>query len=156
MKSSARSYTVRKSKPTINKSVKIPPRNISSGLFLVVLIFLVFGVCIGGFTVKRIIKDDKFEMIPQANGQVDVEIGGEDGQMSYEELGAVCVSFGKNKSESVKINYLYREDIANDVVEVDCINPSIAGIYYVVYTSSDIKYRTVQLIRNVIVVRSED
>lgn len=135
--------------------VKTTGRTISSGVAILVLSCLLVGVLVGVFCFQKLTENDCFEMV-MVDGQTDIEIGGEGNPNTYQELGVKCVAFGQDVVNSVKIRYLYREDITHDVQEVDTINPSVDGIYYVVYTSTNIKYQTVQLVRNVIVLRVED
>ena len=90
-----------------------------------------------------------------ANNQTDITIGADSNYQTYTELGAKCVAFGKDYSSEVKITYYYRTDLTEKEVKVDSINPSKAGIYYVVYEADVSKYKTITLIRNVIVLGEE-
>ena len=65
--------------------------------------------------------------------------------------GVVCKFFGKDVSDSVKVEYLYREDISHDVTAVDKIDVSVAGVYYIKYTSSHFAFKNSTLIRTIIV-----
>ena len=134
--------------------LKINARGKSSFLLIVTLACLVFGILVGGLSLHVLTQNDCFYMVAN-NGQVDWEIGAESSHMTYEELGIKCVAFGQDVTDSITIKYLYREDIHHDIQEVSGVNPDKVGFYYVVYTSSNIKYRTVQLVRNVIVVGGE-
>ncbi len=147
---------VKTTKPKLKVTgFKIDNRGMSSSFIIITLACLIIGILLGGFGLHVLTKDDCFEMI-QLAGKIDLTIGGEGNPSTYEELNVKCVAFGQDVSDSVKIKYLYREDITHDTCEVEQIDPSIDGFYYVVYTSTNLKYRTVQLIRNVTVLRSED
>lgn len=147
---------VRTTKPALKiRNVKINTRALSSGVFLIVFICLIIGASFGGIGTYILTRNDCFEIV-QSSNQVDMVIGGDGNPSTYEELGVKCVAFGQDATSSVKIKYLYREDITHDTQAVDEIDVNVGGIYYVVYTSTNLKYRTVQLIRNVVVVRAED
>ena len=135
--------------------VKINTRGKSSTLLSILLICLLVGILIGGSSLYVLTLNDCFEIVA-ADGEVDWEIGGESNHRAYQELGVKCVAFGQDATDSVSIKYLYRENIYHDTEEVKMVNPEVVGIYYVVYTSNNFKYRTVQLIRNVIVVGEEE
>ena len=134
---------------------KIETRGVSSVVFIAVLACLILGILVGGFTFHAITKNDCFEMNTLAT-QIDMEIGSEGNPSTYKELGVKCVSFGKDVSDSVQIKYLYREELTQETQEVDNIASDVAGIYYVVYTSSNFRYKTVQLVRTVKVIRTVD
>lgn len=121
----------------------------STVIIMVSVACFILGILIGVFILHALTKDDCFEV----NGQADIELVSGD---VYEELGVKCISFNQDVTETVRIQYFYREDMSYDTCEVDKIDTTIDGIYYVVYTSSNFKYRAVQLIRNVIVLRTED
>lgn len=147
----------RKSSATTLKvgGFKIDTRGVSSAVFIVVLACLILGILAGGFGLYAVTKNDGFEMIALAD-KIDYEIGGEGNPGTYEELGVKCVAFGKDANDSVQIKYLYREELTKETQEVDTIAEDVAGIYYVVYTSTNFKYKTVQLVRTVKVIRTED
>ena len=155
--SNAKAVRTSKTTPKIS-GVKFDGKGMSLGMFLACFACLAAGVLLGGFGFHVLTKNDCFEMVAVAGEDVDITIGGDENPTEYHELGAKCVSFGKDLSNEVKIKYLYREDITQDTREVDMIDPTVAGIYYVVYTSTNFKYKKVQLVRNVnvIVPRVED
>ena len=124
-------------------------------MVIVVSAFLIVGILAGGFTINALTKNDGF-VINAVNGQVNLEIGGEGNPDSYTEGGAKCVFFGKDISDTVTTKYYYREDMTYDVSLVSGIDCDVPGYYYVVYTSSHIKYQGVQLVRNVTVTKEED
>ena len=100
-------------------------------------------------------KNDCFVMNKYANGETDISIGAGEEYSSYQEIGVKCFAFNKDISSNVKIEYFYREDITKDYAQVSGVDCEKPGIYYVTYTVDNIKYRTVKLIRNVIVTREE-
>ena len=78
---------------------------------------------------------------------------------SYTELGVKCIAFGKDYSDSYTVTYYYRNDLTQDEEKlngIEDIDPSKEGIYYAVYSVPVLKYKTVTLIRNIIVLRGED
>lgn len=123
-------------------------------------IFLIISIAIGFFAGKMLLKNDVYEMVAYENGLVDIIIGSEDSENEgqaqyYKELGVKCVAFGKTyKNYGVK--YYYRNDLTQDPVEVERVDESVEGIYYAIYTSPSRKYKSVRLIRNIIVLRGED
>lgn len=145
-------------------------KKVRMGIILTfVLIFLVIGA-VGGFFGTRILtKNDVYEMVCFENGKVDVVIGThEDADYTqYIEKGVKCVSFGKeysfndnpsenDPSKECTVTYYYRNDLSNDPVKVDKVDPLVEGMYYAVYTTPSKKYSTVKFIRNITVLRSED
>ena len=124
-------------------------------VWLVVVLILIVGAVGGFFAMKYAFKDDVFAMRAYDNGSIDITIGEEDGISKYTELGAKCVSFGKNESDDVKITYYYRADATEEQVEVDKVDETKAGMYYAVYTTKSARYKTVKLIRNIYVVGVE-
>lgn len=153
---SAKAVKKSRSGLTLDKSVKFDHRGINSVLFTILCASFIVGAVLGGLGLNALTKHDCFEMVAAANQQVDLVIGADETLTEYVEPGVKCVSFGKDITKDVKITYLYREDITHDTKEVSAIDTSVEGIYYVVYTSSNFKYKNVQLIRNVIVLRAED
>lgn len=149
---------VRVARPTIkiDKSVRISRNGMSSAMFITLIAFLIAGVFLGGFSMYSLTKNDCFELLPATNQEIDLVIGAEEDFKDYDEFWVKCVAFGKDVSASVEVKFYYREDINHDPQIVEKINPEIAGDYYVVYTSSNFKYKNVQLIRNVQVVRAEE
>ena len=127
-------------------------------LLLITLICLIVGASCGGSSLYYLTRNDCFTLIPVMGQTTTIKIGGEGYPSTYEELGAKCISFGKDVSDSVKIKYLYSEDIFHEPKEVAKVDPTIEGTYYVVYTSTNLKYQTVQLVRkvNVTIVKTEE
>ena len=70
--------------------------------------------------------------------------------------GVVCKFFGKDVSDSVSVQYLYREDIAHDTIETDKVDVSVAGVYYIKYNSSHFAFKNTTLIRTIIVTGVEN
>lgn len=120
-----------------------------------VILCLIIGVAGGFFVSKFAFKNDTFEMVTYANGSVDIYIGSDEDQTTYTELGVKCIAFGKDISSDCKVTYYYRSDLTESEVEVDAVDESVAGIYYAVYTCPNIKFSTVKLIRNIIVLGEE-
>ncbi len=145
-----------KSGLSLGKAVKFDRNGLSTKLLIILCVCFLVGAVLGGGGLYLLTKNDSFEMVAAANQEVDLVIGGEEKLDHYVELGVKCVAFNKDITDDVKITYLYREDITHDTKEVDTVDPNTAGIYYVVYTSSNFKYRNVQLVRNVIVLGAEE
>lgn len=140
----------------INRNgLKITHRGISSALVIVILAGIILGALTGGFLVKFLTRNDCFVMLP-LDGQINLEIGGDTGVTAYHEPGVKCVSFGRDVTDTVSIKYYYREDLSHDAVIVTGIDTNVPGCYYVVYTSSTLQYKTVQHVRNVIVMAGEE
>ena len=119
-------------------------------------IFLVVGVLGGFFAMKYAFKNDTFYMLAYENEEVDITIGADEKYTKYYELGAKCISFGKNVSNEVEITYYYRADLSEDKVQVEKVDETKPGMYYAVYTTTASRYKTVTLIRNIYVTGVED
>ncbi len=124
--------------------------------FVVLFVFMV-SVVAGYFAHSYAFKNDIYEMV-SANGEVDIILGGNEpgAQTSYTELGVKCIAFGKDYSKDCTVKYFYRSDLSQDEIEVDEIDISTEGIYYAVYECPAQKYKSVKLIRNIIVLGGED
>ena len=115
---------------TIDKQKKAHPV-----AFLLVVLFLIAGAVAGYFTVKHITKSDKFELI----GAQTITLGlGE----TYEDEGAVAISFGRDVSDKIKVE--------------NNINNLEAGRYYIKYTIDDIRYSGVVKYRYIIYLDEEE
>ena len=119
-------------------------------------IFLVVGVLGGFFAMKYAFKNDTFYMLAYENEEVDITIGADEKYTKYYELGAKCISFGKNVSNEVEITYYYRADLSEDKVQVEKVDETKPGMYYAVYTTTASRYKTVTLMRNIYVTGVED
>lgn len=109
-----------------NKKTKKQP------IFLTVIfvIAIIFGS--GGYlTFNLLTKNDKFEIVGEKNITLAV---GED----YVEQGAKIISFGRDRSESLQI------------LE-STVDTSVAGEYYVKYSSTDYRFKNVIRYRYVVV-----
>ena len=135
--------------------LKITHKGLPSSLVILILTFLVLGILAGGFAVKALTKNDCF-VINAVNEPIDLEIGGEGNPDTYTETGAKCVFFGKDLSDTVNIEYFYREDMSHNVAPVTSVDPSVPGYYYAVYTSSHFKYKNVKLVRTITVIQEEE
>lgn len=70
--------------------------------------------------------------------------------------GGVDISvFGKDLSDTVTVTRYYREDMSHDVVTVSAVDLTVAGIYYIEYTSSHFLFAGTKLIRTIIVMGVE-
>ena len=142
------------SKKDANKAKKVLSK---AGIsWILVVLFLALGVLSGWLINKFAFASDTFEMVTYANCQTDICIGKDEEFQSYTELGVKCVAFGKDQTQNCTVNYFYRDDLTNNEVAVDNVDPSIPGIYYAVYTTTYFKYKSVTLIRNIIVLGEED
>ena len=108
--------------------------------FLAVVFFLV--AAIGTFGVSTVLqKNDRFELIGEKI--ITMNVGG-----SYTEpeltKAIECISFGRNVINTVSINEsetTYNKDTS----------PLEAGVYYIVYNTSDFKYSEITRIRKIVV-----
>ena len=140
----------RKDSKKINRSLKKLKLN-----WIAVSICLVVGVAIGFLSMRFAFSKDTFKMKTYAGNKIDITIGTNGDFESYTEMGASCIAFGKDYSNDVKITYYYRTDLTEKEVKVSSIDTTKAGMYYVVYETEVSKYKTITLIRNVIVLEEE-
>lgn len=124
----------------------------SSIAWVAVLIVLVVGFVGGFFAQKYAFANDTYAMV----GEDTIYIGGEETTATYTEQGVKCIAFGKDCSKDCTVKYYYRTDISEKEVEVDEVDETKAGIYYAVYSTKASKYKSVTLIRNIIVYGEED
>ena len=123
--------------------------------WIVVILFLIIGGVGGFFAHKLAFKNDVYQMVTYANGQADIYIGSEEEFQTYTELGVKCISFGKDVSSECTVKYYYRTDLTEEQVEVTKVDETKPGIYYAVYSNTSKKYKSVTLIRNIIVLGEE-
>lgn len=107
---------------------------------IAVLVFLVS--LIGTFGISFIIqKDDKFEL--KGEKVITMYVGGSYTEPSLNDA-VECISFGRNVINTVSINEsetTYNKDTS----------PLEAGVYYIVYNTSDFKYSEITRIRKIVV-----
>ena len=107
---------------------------------IAVLVFLVS--LIGTFGVSFVIqKDDKFEL--KGEKVITMYVGGSYTEPSLNDA-IECISFGRNVIDTVSINEsetTYNKDTS----------PLEAGVYYIVYNTSDFKYSEITRIRKIVV-----
>lgn len=162
----AGSFNTRKTKKYAKKIWKSP-------LLLIIAITTIVGL-VGGFFLTKFTSKfemNKFYVAGVEVGEVDyVEVdvsahkealeqtagGSVTTEQVYATLGltdkGVTIKFlGMDISNTLQTRYLYREDITHDVQEVDKIDVSVAGVYYIEYTSSHFAYKKVSLVRTIIV-----
>lgn len=142
------------SKKDINNAKKTLSK--ASISWILVAVFLVIGILSGWLINKFAFASDTFEMSAYANGEIDISIGKDGDYQTYEEQGARCIAFGKDRTFYCTVNYYYRADLTEDEILVNKVDTDVPGIYYAVYTTSYFKYKSVTLIRNIIVLEEED
>ena len=115
-------------------SKKVSKQKIS---FKLILLLLLVGICLTGgfFTCKIICKNDKFEIIGQKT--IFLTLG-----ESYQDKGAIAISFGK--------------DISSNIKRSDNIDYNVPGSYYIKYTIDNIRYKGVELYRQLIIEEVSD
>ena len=124
--------------------------------WIIVLIFLALGVVGGFFAHKYAFPNDTYQMVAYSNGSIDITIGAEEEHKTYTELGVKCITFGKDISSECTVKYYFRTDLSQEQVEVSKVDETVPGMYYAVYTTTSSKYKTVTLIRNIMVLGEED
>lgn len=124
--------------------------------WLLIILFLIVGAVGGFFAVKFAFKNDAFAMNTYSNGSIDITIGEDGDALTYTELGAKCVAFGKDVSNEIVVKYYYRADATETQVEVAGVDETKAGMYYAVYTSKAARYKNTTLIRNIYVTEVEE
>mgnify|MGYP006079773323 CR=1 FL=1 len=115
---------------TIDKQKKAHP-----AAFLLVVLFLIAGAVAGYFTVKHFTQNDIFEIVGQQT--ITLSLG-----ETYEDEGAVAISFGRDVSDKIKVE--------------NNINSLEAGRYYIKYTIDDIRYSGVVKYRYIIYLDEEE
>lgn len=103
---------------------------------IVILIILIVGAVAGYFVAKKVTEDDKFVLVGEK--VIEVEVGG-----SYEDEGAIVISFGKDISDKVKV------DTSN-------VDYSTVGEYYIKYTVDNFRFKGIERYRIIKVVEAED
>lgn len=118
----------KKSSSTLKKEAK---KQVKKKLWLIVFVFLLVGGAVGGFFAANLItKNDKFEIVGEKT--IHLEMG-----ETYQDEGAVAISFGRDISKNIKAE--------------NNIDYTTAGEYYIKYTVEDIRYGNICRYRYVIV-----
>lgn len=108
--------------------------------FIAVVVFLVSLV--GAFGVSFVLqKEDKFEL--KGEKVITMYVGGSYTEPSINEA-VECISFGRNVINTVSIN-------ESETTYDSETSPLEAGVYYIVYNTSDFKYSEITRIRKIIV-----
>ncbi len=124
--------------------------------WIVVILCLVIGLAGGYFGAKLAFSKDTYQMQTYASGEADVYIGKDETYQTYTELGVKCIAFGKDISKECSVTYFYRSDLTDDATKVDKVDETVPGMYYAVYNCKNIRFSSVKLIRNIIVLKEED
>ena len=107
---------------------------------IAVIVFLVSLV--GAFGVSFVIqKNDKFEL--KGEKVITMYVGGSYTEPSLNDA-VECISFGRNVINTVNIN-------ESETTYNEETSPLEAGVYYIVYNTSDFKYSEITRIRKIIV-----
>lgn len=103
----------------VNKHVKKAVKKVNP--FVMLLFVLIFAGCgVGGyFIASHITRNDKFEIIGEKT--INLTLG-----QTYEDEGAVAISFGRDISEKIEVE--------------NTIDFTKAGQYYIKYTVADLRY----------------
>ena len=102
---------------------------------IVILLLVAVGAVCGYFTAQKLTENDKFEIIGERI--IEVQVGG-----TYEDEGAVAVSFGKDLSDKI---------IVENVVDFNT-----PGQYYIRYTVDNFRFRGIERYRIINVVEAEN
>ena len=113
------------------KAVEKAVKKTHKGTLLLALLFLIVGAAAGAAAAWFLTKNDCFTL----NGEKQIELAL--GQ-TYEEQGAVAVSFGKDISDKIAISG-------------DEVDTTADGVYRVVYTVDDVRWGEYRLVRTVVV-----
>lgn len=145
-------------KYSYEKDIEKASRKLSKSriAWIAVLLCLIIGAAASFFGIKYGFKNDAFAMNTYSNGEIDIIIGENEDTKKYVELGAKCISFGKDYSSDVKIEYFYRADLSEEQTKVDEVDETKSGMYYAVYTTTSARYKKTTLIRNIYVTGVED
>ena len=125
-------------KKVVNKAEKTYKKNHPVTVLLIVIFFVVGAI--GAFITCNIIQKDTFELVGES--KVTLNVGGEYVEPSLNEA-IRCISFSSNAIDSVSIND-EETTYTNDSAQTE-------GIYYIVYQSSNFKYKNIKRIRTIVV-----
>jgi len=70
---------------------------------------------------------------------------------SLEDKGVTIKFLGMDVSKTLTTKYYYREDISHNTQEVNGVDVTVPGVYYIEYTSSHFAFKKTTLIRTIIV-----
>lgn len=168
-KSSSSKSTKKVTKTTTKALTKVAKKNPLGALLIGAS--LVLGLVAGYVGFSVITANDTYEMNAYNYASAGTNIEGESAKdlygdlgeetailllnENYVEAGCKCVVFGKDVSSDINVTYYYREDISHDIEKVEEVDTSRSGFYYACYENTSFKYKSVELIRNIIVVEVE-
>ena len=116
---------------SVSKTAEQAVKKSHPATVILTIVFLIVGIAAGVLVSRQITKNDKFIL----NGEkiVQMEVGG-----AFVDEGATVISFGR--------------DISSDVqVSGDELNADVEGVYQLVYTVDDLRWRDYRLVRVIIV-----
>ncbi len=113
----------------------------SGGQIAACIAAFVIGIIAGLGSFALITENDRFELV--GDKEIRVSLGEE---YVYHEEGATLISFGRDLSEEVKI-----ETNLEKTDDGYIIDSSKEGIYYIKYSSDDVKYKNTLRVRSIIV-----
>ena len=137
------------SKPSSNqfkKQAKKAVKKTHGGILAIAVIFLVLGAIIGYVGAMYITQNDCF--VINGNRETYVTQGT---PCTYIELGATVISFGRDLSESVRIEHDFPADENGNFT----VDTSVEKTYVITYSIDDFKYRNVKKIRTITIVGGE-
>ena len=76
--------------------------------------------------------------------------------INLEDKSVTCKFFGIDIKNTVSTKYYYREDISHDTQVIDKIDVTVAGVYYIEYTSSFFAFKNKTLIRTIVITEVEN
>lgn len=139
----------------IARAEKLARRGLKKLNIILAVVFLAVGLLVGFFGLKFAFSKDTFKLNEGVMTNEIMYVGPDEAYQEYKELGASCISFGKDYSKDVIIKYYYRADLTEEAVEVLEIDETKPGMYYAVYTTKAPRYKSVTLIRNIAVLGEE-
>ena len=133
----------------VSKDVKKILKKIPTAIKVIGVLLFVLGLVTGNIIGKKLCENDTFELI-ECNTGYNV---GSDNIISVS--GVKIISFGKDVSDSVKLELsagLTQNDDGTFTIE----DTSKEGVYYIIYTTDNFKFKNIQKIRYIYVNDLED
>ncbi len=134
--------SLRKSSTYVKKAASAYRKSgMSGGQIAACIAAFVIGIIAGLGSFGLITENDRFELV--GDKEIKVALGEE---FTYREEGARLVSLGRDLSEEVRI-----ETNLEKTEDGYLVDSSKEGIYYIKYTSDDVKYKNTVRVRTIIV-----
>lgn len=131
---------VRDAKRTVKRKTKAKVKKIHPLSFVIWILVVAIGLGAGFGAATLLCRNDRFVL----NGKTEMRVPIQEGKVyEYTDRGATVISFGRNRSDEVKVS-TNMEQIDPKTYSFDA---SKEGVYYMIYTVEDERFGEIRRVR---------